>query len=353
MQTNSIELSFLSLFAFITFFIFLIISKYSYKLNNGILLDEDYDKPQSFHNEAISRSGGIASVISLFTFFGIYYLLFSKILYEYIFVCSALFFVGYLDDLKIRIKPIFRLLLMTVFLIIIINFLSIEIKNIDLIFLDSWLNNQIFSTFFILLCFLFIVNGANLIDGFNGLLTINLIIINSVLLFINLGNNHLEFSMFLSAQIIILISFLLFNFPKAKIFLGDSGSYLFGSLVALNTIITNNLNLYISSFFFCILLSYLFIEVFFSFFRKIYQKKSPVFPDDEHLHMLSFIKISNYYGKDRGNYINSTIINIIFGILVLPSIYFAENGLVCKYWFFSLIIIYSLIYVRIYRLIKN
>ena len=353
MQTESIELSFLSIFAFLTFFIFLLISKYSYKLNNGILLDNDFTKPQAFHNEEISRSGGLASLISLFIFFGIYNLLFSKILYEYIFVCSTLFLVGYLDDLKIRIKPIFRLLLMTVFLIMIINFLSIEIKNIDLIFLDSWLNNQIFSTFFILLCFLFIVNGANLIDGFNGLLTINLIIINSVLLFINLGNNHLEFSMFLSAQIIILISFLLFNFPKAKMFLGDSGSYLFGSLVALNTIITNNLNLYISSFFFCILLSYLFIEVFFSFFRKIYQKKSPVFPDDEHLHMLSFIKISNYYGKDRGNYINSTIINIIFGILVLPSIYFAENGLVCKYWFFSLIIIYSLIYVRIYRLIKN
>ncbi len=353
MQTESIELSFLSIFAFLTFFIFLLVSKYSYKLNNGILLDNDFTKPQAFHNEEISRSGGLASLISLFIFFGIYNLLFSKILYEYIFVCSTLFFVGYLDDLKIRIKPIFRLLLMTVFLIIIINFLSIEIKNIDLIFLDSWLNNQIFSTFFILLCFLFIVNGANLIDGFNGLLTINLIIINSVLLFINLGNNHLEFSMFLSAQIIILISFLLFNFPKAKMFLGDSGSYLFGSLVALNTIITNNLNLYISSFFFCILLSYLFIEVFFSFFRKIYQKKSPVFPDDEHLHMLSFIKISNYYGKDRSNYINSTIINIIFGILVLPSIYFAENGLVCKYWFFSLIIIYSLIYVRIYRLIKN
>lgn len=353
MQTESIELSFLSIFAFLTFFIFLLVSKYSYKLNNGILLDNDFTKPQAFHNEEISRSGGLASLISLFIFFGIYNLLFSKILYEYIFVCSTLFLVGYLDDLKIRIKPIFRLLLMTVFLIIIINFLSIEIKNIDLIFLDSWLNNQIFSTFFILLCFLFIVNGANLIDGFNGLLTINLIIINSVLLFINLGNNHLEFSMFLSAQIIILISFLLFNFPKAKMFLGDSGSYLFGSLVALNTIITNNLNLYISSFFFCILLSYLFIEVFFSFFRKIYQKKSPVFPDDEHLHMLSFIKISNYYGKDRGNYINSTIINIIFGILVLPSIYFAENGLVCKYWFFSLIIIYSLIYVRIYRLIKN
>ena len=38
----------------------------------------------------------------------------------------------------------------------------------------------------------------------------------------------------IAAQIVILVSFLLFNFPKATMFLGDSGSYLFGSLIALN-----------------------------------------------------------------------------------------------------------------------
>ena len=92
MQPDSVELSFLSIFAFITFFIFLIVSKYSYKLNNGVLLDEDFLKPQAFHNESISRSGGVASIISLFVFFGIYYLLFSKILYEYVFLCTSLFF---------------------------------------------------------------------------------------------------------------------------------------------------------------------------------------------------------------------------------------------------------------------
>ena len=95
MQTDSIELSFLSLFTFITFFIFLIVSKYSDKLNNGDLLDKDFSKPQAFHNEAIARSGGIASMISLFVFFGIYYLLFSKILYDYLFLCTSLFLVGY------------------------------------------------------------------------------------------------------------------------------------------------------------------------------------------------------------------------------------------------------------------
>ncbi len=353
MQTESVELSFLSVFAFITFFIFLIVSKYFDKLNNGLLLDEDFLKPQAFHNEPISRSGGVASIISLFVFFGIYYLLFSNILYEYIFLCTSLFLIGFLDDIKIKISPNIRLILMVILLTIFIIYQPINILNIDLIFLNLWLQNKVFSIFFVILCFLFIVNGANLIDGFNGLLTINLIIINSVLLFINLDNNEIEFSFFLTAQIIILVSFLLFNFPKAKMFLGDSGSYLFGSLVALNIIITNNLNPYISSFFFCILLFYLFFEVFFSFVRKIYQKKPPMLPDSAHLHMLSFIKISEVLGKIRGNYINSIIINSIFCILVLPSIYFSDNGLICKYWFFSLVLIYVLIYVRLYRLTKN
>ena len=353
MQSDSIELGFLSIFALITFFIFLIINKYSYKFNNGILLDKDFSKPQAFHKEAISRSGGMASIISLVLFFGIYYLLFSKILYEYFFVCIGLFFVGYLDDIKIKINPNIRLLVMIVILIISIITLPIKILNIDLNFLNSLLNNQFFSTVFTLLCFLFIINGANLIDGFNGLLAIHLIIINSILLFINLNNNQFEFSVFLTGQIIILLSFLLFNFPKAKIFFGDSGSYLMGSLAALNTIFTNNLNSNISSFFFCIILFYLFFEVFFSFFRKIYKKKSPVLPDNMHLHMLSYKKINQVFGSKKSNYINSVIINLVFSTLVLPSIYFVDNGLVCKYWFFSLILIYTVVYFRLYRLTKN
>ena len=192
-----------------------------------------------------------------------------------------------------------------------------------------------------------------MIDGFNGLLTINLILINSTLLFVNLNNDHTQFSFFLTGQLIILICFLLFNFPKAKVFLGDSGSYLFGALAALNIIITNNLNSQLSSFFFCILLFYLFFEVFFSFIRKTYQKKSPVLPDEQHLHMLSFKILDQNKNLEKNNYLNSIIINLIFSILVLPSVYFADNSLVCKYWFFALIIIYISIYLRLYRLTKN
>ena len=64
MQLESIEFSFLSIFTLITFFIFLTISKYSYKIKSGALLDKDFSKPQAFHRSATSRSGGIAGIIS-------------------------------------------------------------------------------------------------------------------------------------------------------------------------------------------------------------------------------------------------------------------------------------------------
>ena len=168
-----------------------------------------------------------------------------------------------------------------------------------------------------------------------------------------MSNENLELSVLLISQIIVFLSFLLFNFPSAKIFLGDSGAYIFGALTSLNTIITNNLNPNISSFFFCTLLFYLFFEVFFSFFRKLSQKKSPIYPDDKHLHMLSFYKISSYFGKNKGNYLNSIIINLVYLILVIPGLYFSDNPELSRYWFYILLLVYVIIYSRLYRLTKN
>jgi len=353
MQNESLESSFLSVFALITFFIFLIINKYSHKIKDGILFDKDFQKPQAFHQFPVSRSGGIAGVISLNIFLIFYYLIYSKILFEYFFICNLMFLIGFLDDLKIKINPSRRLILMIIFLFLCISFLHIEILNVDIPILNTLLSNYIFSSLFVLLCFLFIINGANLIDGFNGLLAINLIIINSFLAYINLADGINQFSVIIIGQIIVLFSFLLFNFPSAKLFLGDSGSYLLGSLVALNVIITNNLNPGYSSFFFCILLFYLFFEVFFSFFRKIIQGKSPIHPDNKHLHMILYEKVSLIFGKEKGNYINSLIINLGYLAFVLPAFVFAEDPLISRYWFFSLMAIYLVIYLRLYRLTKN
>ena len=173
MGTESIEASFLSMFALICFFIFLLVSKYSHKIRKGALLDKDFLKPQAFHDYPITRSGGVAAIFSLSIFFAIYYLLYSEILYDYILISYSMFLVGFLDDLKINIKPFKRLIIMTLLLFLFIYFLPINILNIDIPFLVTLMSSHILSSVFVLLCFLFVINGANLIDGFNGLLTIN------------------------------------------------------------------------------------------------------------------------------------------------------------------------------------
>ena len=102
-------------FDLVSFFIFLLASKYSNKIRGGALLDKDFLKPQAFHDIPITRSGGVAAIISLTIFFVIYYLLYSKILYDYILISYSMFLIGFLDDLKINIKPAKRLIIMVSF----------------------------------------------------------------------------------------------------------------------------------------------------------------------------------------------------------------------------------------------
>ena len=74
---------------------------------------------------------------------------------------------------------------------------------------------------------------------------------------------------------------------------------------------------------------------------------------DKHLHMLSYYKISSIYGKNKGNYLNSIIINIFYLILIVPGLYILDSPQLSRYWFFSLLLIYLIIYSRLYRLTKN
>ena len=145
MGTESIEASFLSIFALISFFIFLLVSKYSHRIRGGALLDKDFLKPQAFHDTPVSRSGGIAVIISLSIFFYIYYLLYAEVLYNYILISYSVFLIGFLDDLRINIKPFKRLTLMVFLLFIIIYFLPIKIFNIDVPFLSSFISSHLFS----------------------------------------------------------------------------------------------------------------------------------------------------------------------------------------------------------------
>ena len=352
MDLNNIIFSFLLLlFGYFFQKYFLSIFK---KNNFNILIDNQFEKPQAFHENPTFRLGGsiffvLLSVVFLYLFF-----LKNILLVEYISFSALFFFLGLLDDLKINIKPKFRLLIMIVFLIILVIHNDLYITKSGLNFLDNLLKTDIFALFFICLCFLFIINGANLIDGFNGLLGIHASIIFIILFIINLvnGNNELAYILFYIS--LLTLFFLKFNFPKAQMFFGDSGAYLIGTLISISIIKTSILTPSISPFFFSIMLFYLFFEVFFSFIRKVAtEKRSPLFPDRKHLHML----IYKYFFKKnsdklKSNYSVSVILNLSYLIFILPAIFMMENGIFCKYYSLILFTIYLFSYKIIYEKTK-
>ena len=146
-----INLKFFIIFSLISFFSIYLIAKYSKFFFSGSLLDKDFLKPQAFHKEPIARIGGLATLFLFLLFILIFFLVFNVLLDDYLIISLLLFSLGFLDDLKIKINPNIRLILMLALLVFCINFFSIQINKSGLAFLNSWLENNIFQICFVLL----------------------------------------------------------------------------------------------------------------------------------------------------------------------------------------------------------
>jgi len=345
MDLNSLIVFFFLIGFNLFFYKFFLLSLYKY--NPKFLIDDQFNKPQAFHQSAISIAGGLGIFSSLLILFFNFWLFKNLIFFEYFSICTLFFILGFVDDIRVNIKPRTRLILMIIFLVFLIKYNNLYVEKTGIEFLNKWLENSEFlSLIFICLCFLFVINGANLIDGYNGLLGLHSLIILLNLFFINYLNGKYDLANLLFFGILIVIIFIKYNFPKAKIFLGDGGSYLLGTFISISIINTSIVNPEISPFYFCILMFYLFFEVFFSFFRKLLkEKQSPLRPDKKHLHMLLYkILLKKNKDKPKSNYQVSVIINLIYLILIIPAVIMMKDGLFCKYYSIVLFIIYLFSY---------
>jgi len=312
--------------------------------------DNEFYKPQAFHFKSTPRIGGFIIFIFLTTFLIMFY---NKNIFSFQIIILGTFFflLGFIGDLNINIKPEIRLFLMVVVSFLLIYFLDIRILNAQLSILNNLINShKIISSIFVCLSLLFIINGCNFIDGFNGLLIIHSIIILGTLYFINSQNSNVDYIKYsILFSIIVCFSVLFFNFPKARIFLGDSGAYFLGSIISLVIIELSNLNKIVSPFFFASILFYIFFEVFFSFFRKIiFLGSSPLKPDKKHLHMLFFKFIFSKVNKiERANYLTGFLINFFYFLLIFPLLFFYKDKIFCQIYFLILLIIYLFSYLYI------
>jgi len=311
-------------------------------------LDSNFNKVQSFHNKPTLRVGGI---ILIFYLFFSYFLFYSNNVIQSLFIYSLpIFFFSLTDDLKIYLKPFIRLVILFIIIFLVTLFSELKVYSVQFYNVDKILNNNlIFQVFFVSFCLLLIINGSNFIDGFNGLLTFHVFIINFFLILINLEfyNPELLFACILLQ--FFLFVFIFYNFPRATFFFGNSGSYLIGFIISFLVIKTSQNTYYhkIYPFYFAILLHYIFLEVFFSFLRKIfYERSNPLYPDRKHLHMILYLKI-----KSNSN--TSVLINIYFIFTLFPLFVIKSYPGILKVYFIFLILTYCIFYISLKKRIKK
>ena len=197
--------------------------------------------------------GGVAFVLSYLIVFTFLLIINEINIYIYLLIVmpmTSFSLLGFIDDylilkykknegIKPNIKFLIQIIISTLFFIIylILNFdttINLFFITIDLKFLYG---------IFILLAFSGFTNATNLTDGVDGLLagTFSFILIG---LFLITGNSDIR-------NLITIIfsgicAFLYFNLPKAKIFMGDTGSLAIGSLfVSLSVILKLEVFLFI------------------------------------------------------------------------------------------------------------
>jgi UDP-N-acetylmuramyl pentapeptide phosphotransferase/UDP-N-acetylglucosamine-1-phosphate transferase len=290
------------------FFINFFLKKNKFMQNSNGQLHQIYNQDYQ-----VPLSGGI---------FIMSYFYYNNQYFDFILICylSFFFILGLFADLNLVKSPIYRFVGQVLLIIFFVLYLDISVVDIRINWINNLLENYYFNIFFVLFCFLVLINGANFIDGNNGI-SLGYFLIIFILIF-NSINKELVFydETFLSSFLIILTIILIFNLLN-KLYIGDSGVYVLAAFSGyiLIDIFAQNQN--ISPYFIVNIFWYPAFEILFSLIRKIRSKYSPLMPDTNHLHQLLF----NYYLKKinlNKNYLNSITglsINVFNGTILFVA----------------------------------
>ncbi|WP_199120661.1 MraY family glycosyltransferase [Pedobacter sp. ASV28] len=244
------------------------------------------------HRKNISRLGGIG----LFCGFTITVLLFATtVSYQQanflITSCIILFALGIKDDIY-GVSPKTKLGLQIVVAIILVGLGDFRLTSLYGVF-NVWEVHSFVGGVFSIALIIFINNAFNLIDGVDGLAaTVGAIVCLCFGVFFALSREvpyaFIAFSMFGAVM-----GFLVFNYPPAKIFMGDTGSLIIGLVavvLAIKFIEINKVGVNPHPYFYsapAIAVSVLIVPVFDSlriFFIRLLNKKSPFRGDRNHIH---------------------------------------------------------------------
>jgi len=245
---------------------------------------------RSSHKTLATRTGGIGIFLTLLLVSSYYY--FNKVeLFDYsLFIpLGIMFIVGVYDDFyRADFKLKFLLQIIVAKIIIDQGYVISNYHGLFGLYEVPWILAQL-STVFV---FLIIINAINFIDGIDGLAITEVIKTILLITFFSAGEKAL--STFTMLVIVSILPLYFFNFKKEnKVFLGDGGSLLLGTIVSIYVfyVLGNDFE-FKSGFtinkalFAVLVLIYPLVDLLRIFIIRIKNNNSPFQPDQNHIHHL-------------------------------------------------------------------
>lgn len=137
-----------------------------------------------------------------------------------------------------------------------------------------------------------LINAVNMMDGMDGVCS-SVSIISAIGLFFVVSSRYDKALLF--SLVGALVGYLIYNFPPARIFMGDSGSYLIGGILSMGVLSSlrhgiSEIPSIISSFVF---VSIFFFDLVSGVLRRILNKKPPFSGDRGHVYDKVFERLNN------------------------------------------------------------
>ncbi len=265
----------------------------------------DTPNQRSSHTTSTASIGGVAIILTFFLGMGIIYfvanetMIISKFFRGFIFSSLLIACMSLYDDYKQ--KPMYLRLVTQIVAIIVVMAFGIIINHIDLPFL----RNNSMGIVGYLITFLWILgltNAYNFMDGLHGMAAGNAVIAAIFLAIISISQGSNFTYIVCYALIAGTAGFLVFNFPKGKLFMGDVGSTFLGFTFATLAIISSLYdNAHTSLLVVPLLLFHFIYDTVFTFVRRFLRKENVFQAHRTHLYQLfnqlghSHTRVSLFY----------------------------------------------------------
>ncbi|MBF0362932.1 MAG: undecaprenyl/decaprenyl-phosphate alpha-N-acetylglucosaminyl 1-phosphate transferase [Oligoflexia bacterium] len=231
---------------------------------------QDVPNQRSSHFNPTPTAGGVGVALS---FAIVFFLSFQKDTKDptllAIIICSILMGIfGLVDDVKklaFYQKLLAQIILATIIVTFGIEIISFSFPTIGEISLPKYVS--------VILTVLWIVgfsNAFNFMDGLNGHASVGALGFCILLILLSLNTGHSTYLQLASILFFSVMGFFIFNFPRGKIFLGDSGSLFLGFFIASLTVYISRDHTIQLSIYSVPLLFFSFIyDAFFTFLRRL------------------------------------------------------------------------------------